>query len=241
MEQDIGKALTYQIKREIAERYFGYRKIIEEDRQALEAMIPGPRFLYEQKIGKDIIRIYVLLRDLNLIDEFLSLAGWEGRPFFDQYTVESGTVRKQLFKNIELHGWTAHSRFTNLLLDNYERLYLDTFEYREKLDEVLEETQVIDEEVRQFEEKFSLEEIMSFLNTLDRRDDLAGMLGENLPAGRAEDLSSRLELVPVGDLEKLLPKVPELPAPNKVRGSLRDLAHRADETHKEEVLKAVGD
>jgi len=241
VEQDIGKALTYQIKREIAERYFGYRKIIEEDRQALEAMIPDLHFLYEQKIGRDIIRIYVLLRDLNLIDEFLSLAGWEGRPFFDQYTVESGTIREQLLKDIELHGWMAHSRFANLLLDSYERLYLDTSKYREKLDEVLEEAQVIEEEIHQFKEKFSLEEIMGFLKTLDRRDDLTGVLGENLPAGRAEDLSSRLDLAPVGDLEKLLPKVPELPAPNKVKGSLKDLAHRAVKAHKEEVLKAAGD
>lgn len=241
MEQDIGKALTYQIKREIAERYFGYRKIIEEDRQALEAMIAGLRFLYEQKIGRDIVRIYILLRDLNLIDEFMSLAGWKGRPFFDQYVVESGTIREQLLKNIGLHGWMAHSRFTNLFLDCHERLYLDAFEYREKLDEVLEEAQVIDEEIRQFKEKFVLEEIMSFLNTLDRRDDLVGVLGENLPTGRAEDLSSRLELVPVGDLEELLPKVPELPQPNKVKNSLKDLAHRVAKSHKEEVLKTIGD
>ena len=241
MEQDIGKALTYQIKREIAERYFGYRKTIEEDRQALEAMISDLCFLYEQKIGRDIARIYVLMQDLNLIDEFLRLTGWEGRPFFDQYTVESGTIRERLLKNMELHGWLAHSKFANLLLDSYERLYLDTFKYREKLDEVLEEAQVIDEEIRQFKEKFALEEIMSFLNTLDRRDDLAGVLGENLPAGRAEDLSSRLELVPVGDLEKLLPRVPDLPAPDKVKSSLKDLANRVVKSHKEEVLKAVGD
>ncbi|MBW2164022.1 MAG: hypothetical protein JRF43_06180, partial [Deltaproteobacteria bacterium] len=80
MEQDIGKALTYQIKREKAERYYGYRKIIEEDRQVLEAMISDLYFLYEQKIGRDIARIYILLQDLNLIDEFLRLTGWEDRP-----------------------------------------------------------------------------------------------------------------------------------------------------------------
>jgi SOS response regulatory protein OraA/RecX len=241
MEQDIGKALAYQIKREIAERYFGYRKIIEEDRQALEAMISDLRFLYEQKIGRDIVRIYVLMRDLNLIDEFLRLTGWEGRPFFDQYVVESGTIREQLLKNMELHGWVAHSRFANLFLDSYERLYLDTFEYRKKLDEVLEEAQVIEEEISQFKEKFSFEEIMSFLRTLNRRDDLVSVLGENLPAGRVEDLSSRLDLLPVGDLEKSLPKVPELPAPDKVKSSLKDLAHRAVKAHKEEVLTAFRD
>jgi hypothetical protein len=239
MEQDIGKALTYQIKKEIAERYFGYRKFIEEDRQALEAMIPDLHSLYEQKIGRDIVRIYVLLRDLDLIDEFLRLAGWEGRPFFDQYIVESETIRGQLLKNMELHGWMPHSRFTNLLLDSYERLYLDIFEYRKKLDEVLEEAKVIDEEIRQFKEKFSLGEIMGFLKTLDRRDDLTGVLGENLPGGEVEDLSSRLDLAPIGDLERILPKVLELPAPNKVKSSLKDLARRAVKAHKKEVLKAV--
>jgi len=241
MEQDIGKALTYQIKREIAERYFGYRKNIEEDRQALEAMISDLYFLYEQKIGRDIARIYVLLQDLNLIDEFLRLTGWEDRPFFDQYTVESGTIMERLLENMELSGWLAYSKFANLFLDSYGRLYLDTVEYREKLDEVLDEAQVIDEEIRQFKEKFALEEIMNFLNTLDRRDDLAGVLGENLPAGRAEDLSSRLELASVGDLEKLLPKVPDLPAPDNVKSRLKDLANRVVKSHKEEVLEAVGD
>ncbi|MBW1670815.1 MAG: hypothetical protein JRJ43_03100 [Deltaproteobacteria bacterium] len=241
MEQDIGKALTYQIKKEIAERYFGYRKIIEEDRQALETMICDLCFLYEQKIGRDIARIYVLLQDLNLIDEFLRLTGWKNRPFFDQYTVESSTIMERLLENMELRGWLAYAKFANLFLDSYEKLYLDMFEYRKKLDEVLEEAQVIDEEIRQFKEKFALEEIMNFLNTLDRRDDLASVLGENLPAGRAEDLSSRLELVPVGDLEKSLPKVPDLPPPDKVKSSLKDLANRVVKFHKEEVLKAVGD
>ena len=239
MEQDIGKALTYQIKREIAERYFGYRKIIEEDRHALEAMIRDLRFLYEQKIGRDIVRIYVLLRDPDLIDEFLRFAGWEDRPFFDKYVAESATIMEQIFKDMEIHGWKSHSRFTNLFLDSYERLYLDTFEYRKKLDEVLEEAKIIDEEIRQFKEKFSLEEIMSFLRTLDRRDDLTGVLGENLSEGKVEELPSRLDLAPVGDLEKLLPRVPELPVPNKAKSSLKNLANRTIKAHKEEVLKAA--
>ena len=108
-------------------------------------MISDRCFLYEQTIGRDMVRIYVILQDLNLIDEFLRRTGWEGRPFFDQYTVESGTIRERLLKNMELHGWLAHSKFANLLLDSYERLYLDTFEYREKLDEVLEEGEAIPE------------------------------------------------------------------------------------------------
>jgi hypothetical protein len=240
MEQDIGKALTYQIKREIAERYFGYRKIIEDDKLALEGMIFDLRFLYEQKVGRDMSRIYVLLRDKDLIDEFLRLTGWKDRPFFDPYTVESATIMQRLLQDMELHGWLAHNKFLNLLLDGYKRLCADTSEYREKLHEVLDEAQVIDEEISQFKQKFVLEEIMSFLNTLDRRDELASVLGEDMPPGRQEDLSSRLELIPVGDLGKLLPKVPDLPAPDKIKRGLKGLADRVDKSHKEEVLKAVG-
>jgi hypothetical protein len=141
---------------------------------------------------------------------------------------------------MELHGWLAHNKFLNLLLDGYKRLCADTSEYREKLHEVLDEAQVIDEEISQFKQKFVLEEIMSFLNTLDRRDELASVLGEDMPPGRQEDLSSRLELIPVGDLGKLLPKVPDLPAPDKIKRGLKGLADRVDKSHKEEVLKAVG-
>ncbi len=240
MEQDIGKALAYQIKREIAERYFGYRKIIEDDKLALEGMISDLRFLHEQKVGRDMARIYVLLRNPDLIDEFLRLTGWEDRPFFDPYTVESATITGQLLQDMELHGWLAHNKFLNLLLDSYERLCADTSEYREKLHAVLDEAQVIDEEIHQFKQKFVLEEIMSFLNTLDRRDELASVLGEDMPAGRQADLSSRLELIPVGDIEKLLPRVPDLPASDKIRSGLKGLADRVDKSHKEEVLKTVG-
>ncbi|OPL15876.1 MAG: hypothetical protein AVO38_09305 [delta proteobacterium ML8_D] len=240
MEQDIGKALTYQIKREIAERYFGYRKIIEDDKLALEGMIFDLRFLYEQKVGRDMVRIYVLLRNPDLIDDFLRITGWEDRPFFEPYTVESSAIRERLLQDLELHGWLAHNKFLNLLLDSYERLCTHTSEYREKLHAVLDEAQVIDEEIHQFKQKFVLEEIMSFLNTLDRRDELANALGEYMPAGRQGDLSARLELIPVGDIEKLLPGVPDLPSSDKIKRGLKGLADRVSKSHKEEVLKAVG-
>lgn len=242
MEQDIGKALTYQIKREIAERYFSYRKIIEEDKQALEAMINDLRFLYEQKIGKDLARIYVLLKDPELIKEFMNILDWEDLPFFDPYTAEHESTRKeQVFKDIKPHGWLAHSKFNNLLLESYKRLYLDTLNYREKLDEVKEEAQVIEEEINQFKEKFSIEEIINFLKTLDRRDDLVSVLGENLPLCSGGGSYSNLELGPVDDVEKLLPKVPELPQPNNIKNNLKALSHKVTKSHKEKVLKNVSD
>ena len=35
MEHDIAKVLSYEIKKELADRYFGFRKIIEDDKEDL--------------------------------------------------------------------------------------------------------------------------------------------------------------------------------------------------------------
>lgn len=239
MEQDIGKALAYQIKRDIAERYFGSRKIIEEDRQALKAMISEFSLLYSKTVGRDMLRIYALLRKPELIDGFLGLIGWKGRPFFDQHVVDSAIDKKQLFKDISLHGWTDYSKFVHLFLESYERLYKDLDRCREKLEEVLDEIQVVKEEIRQFKRKFSIDEIMNFLRTLDRRDELVGVLGENQPAGKMEDLSARLALAPLDDIEKSVPEVPELPPLDNIKASLKDLAHRVSKVYMEEDLELI--
>jgi len=239
MEQDIGKALAYQIKRDIAERYFGSRKIIEEDRQALETMISEFSLLCSKTVGKDMLRIYALLREPELIDSFLGLIGWKGRPFFDRHVIDSATDRKQLFKGMTLHGWTDYSRFVHLFLDSYERLYRDLRRCRERLEEILDEIQVVKEEIRQFKRKFSLDEIMNFIRTLDRRDELVGVLGENQPAGKMEDLSARLALAPLNDIEKSVPEVPELPPLDDIKAALKDLAHRVSKFYMEEGLEVI--
>ncbi|NIA08864.1 MAG: hypothetical protein GWP10_03635 [Nitrospiraceae bacterium] len=239
MEQDIGKALAYQIKRDIAERYFGSRKIIEEDRQAVEAMISELSLLYTNTVGKDMLRIYALLRDPKLIDGFLGLIGWNGRPFFDRHVIDSATDRKQLFKGMTLHGWTDLSKFVHLVLDSYKRLYRDLYRCREKLDDILDEISVIKEEIGQFKRKFSLDEIMNFIRTLDRRDELVGVLGENEPVGKMEDLSARLALPPLDDIEKSVPELPELPPLDKIEAPLKDLAHRVSKVYMEEGLELI--
>ncbi len=239
MGQDIGKALVYQIKREIAERYFGSRKIIEEDRQAVEGMISEFSLLYSKTVGRDMLRIYALLREPELIDDFLNLIGWKGRPFFDRHVIDSVMDRKQLFKGMALHGWTDYSRFVHLLLDSYERLYKDLYKSRERLEEVLDEIQVVKEELRQFKRKFSLDEIMNFLRTLDRRDELVSVLGEDQPAGKMEDLSARLAMPPLDDIERSVPELPELPSSDEIEAALKDLAHRVSKVHMEEGLEAV--
>jgi hypothetical protein len=227
MTNDIGKALAYQVKREIAERYFGLRKFIEEERRSLEETFSTLNEFYELKIGPDLIRIYSILVVPRLIDRFMGLVGWEGRPFYDDYVVESRTIRVRLFQGMELHGWTSQTRFRNRLLDSYEKLFEDGTYYMRRVQEAVEEGDVINEEIRQFKNKFSLEEILSFIASLDRNDALTGVLGDNLPKGAAAELDARLDIAPVDDVLARLPRIPELPEPEAARARLKELAAEA--------------
>ena len=97
MEQDFSKILTFEIKKELADRYFGFRKLIEEDIQSLNKEVKRQESTAEQKICHDLVRIYILLQAEGYIDEFFQLSGLEEDLFFDRYLLESLTIRKKLF------------------------------------------------------------------------------------------------------------------------------------------------
>ena len=85
MEPDISKVLSYEIKKELADRYFGFRKLIEEDKQAFHREVRHCALTLEQKIGLDLALLYILLHDEDLIQRFLERTGLEEKIFYDPY------------------------------------------------------------------------------------------------------------------------------------------------------------
>lgn len=235
VEADISKALTYQVKREIAERYFGVRKLIEEDRNSLDRMVSDLRRRYEQRIGRDLVRIYVLLRDPALIDRFLALIGLEDRPFYDPYVVESATSRARLLKEVKTHGWRLRARFRHLLFDSHDCLVTHVTAYRERYLEAKETAAVINEEIRQFTANFCLDEILSFIGSLDRRDDLVSILGEGLAVRHSAELQAHLDIAPVPPIETVVPNIPAMPPVSALKSELKRLADEAFEVQRDEA------
>ncbi len=231
MDGDIGKALTYQVKREIAEKYFGWRSAIYEDIAGLERAVREAREYYDSAVGKDLVRIYSLLGSEDIIASFLNRCGWDGRPFYDEYVVNSPTIRIRLLEDMERHGWTDSGRFKNLVLDAYRRLYRTVGRYREKRSAVEEELSVIKEELRLFKEKFSLDEIMGFLRSLDQGAAEESLAMTPLALG-SERLEERLEFPTVDHLEGGLPDIPELPPPGRFERELKELANHAFVFHR---------
>ena len=71
--EDFAQTLAFEVKKDIAERYFGFRKIIEEDSNEYQKEVIASAFTLETEIGFDLLRIYALLREDTLIRRFYEL------------------------------------------------------------------------------------------------------------------------------------------------------------------------
>jgi hypothetical protein len=225
MDVDISKVMTYEIKKEMAERYFGFRKLIEEDKEKLAALVRRQSLTSEQRIVMDLVRIYILLQDRTLIERFLILSGIEEVLFYDEYLLSSLTIRARVFSAFQVTGLTRAGRFKNLLLDCYELLVADVDNYREKFGELLDTQAFIAAEIKLFYQKNDLSSMLGFLRQLDG-DDHSGLAGP-IVTGVGDEMAAKLRLEPPEAIEHHLPVIPPLVRPDQIRGELKKMAEEA--------------
>lgn len=225
MDVDIAKVMTYEIKKEMAERYFGFRKLIDEDKEELARQIRRQTLTSEQRIVMDLARLYILLKERTLIRRFLALAGLEEELFYDEYLVSSPTIRARVFSGLQTRGLTRAGRFKNLLLDCYDQLVADVDGYREKFGELLDTREFISEEIKLFYQKNDLSSMLGFLRQLDG-DDHSGLAGP-VVAGVGEEMAAKLRVELPEAIEHHLPVIPPLVRPAQIRGELKKLAEEA--------------
>ncbi len=229
MDIDIAKAMTFEIRKEMAERYFGFRKLIEEDKQALANAIRQQSLSSEQKIGIDLARIYTILKDRELIERFLGLSGLGEAIFYDEYMTTSPTIRARIFAGIKARGFTRAGRFTKLLLGCYELLVDHVDLYRQKFGELLEDRDLISEEIKVFYRKNDIETILGFLRSLDQQGN--EMLAGPVETGGVASLQKKMQVLPPGPVESYLPILPSLEPMVKIRRELKKLAKQALKGH----------
>lgn len=229
MDIDISKVMTYEIKKEMAERYFGFRKLIEEDKQALFKAIHQQSLSIEQKVCLDLARIYTILKDRELIEKFLALSGLEEGFFYDEYMINSLTIRARIFAGISVMGLTRAGRFTKLFLGCYEMLVTHVERYREKFADLSDGRDMINEEIKVFYRKNDLSGMLSFLRSLgEHRDDI--LAGPTLVGGD-EILQKKMEVENLGPLDDYLPVFPPLVEMPMIRRELKKLAEQALKGH----------
>jgi len=226
MQPSIAEALAFEIKQEMANRYFGFRKLIEEDKLALADKIRQHAFILEKRISFDLIRIYILLRDEGLIAEFLVLAHIPEQLFYDPYLTESVTIRQRVFAGLTIRGLTRKGCFTNTVSDCYARLVEHVGLYREKFAELEATRDEISAEIAHFYKNNDLGSILAFLRSLGNAELSGGMQGGMEP-DLAMDLERKLRIEPPEPVTCFLPVLQPLPPLESIELELSLIIDRA--------------
>lgn len=223
---DFEDYLSVEIKSEMAQSYFGFRKLIEDDSLEYREKVRQYSFILEKRISFDLIRIYILLQHEELIDTFLDLCRLNKRLFYDPYLTESTTIRQRLFESVRMRGLSRKGRFQNFLLDCYDRLSLYVKTYRKKYGELQELRGEIVDQIQAFEKKHDMAAIMVFLQSLGA-ERVDSNMERGSERGVAQAIASRMKIEVPENLEYHLPALPELPDYRDIKHDLLRLAEQA--------------
>jgi hypothetical protein len=224
--------MAYEIKKEIADRYFGFRKLIEDDKTDLTEKIKQHSFIIEKRISFDLIRIYILLKAEDLIHIFLDVAGLEEKLFYDSYLTESSVIKDRVFEGVRLRGLTRTGCFKNMVFDGYERLETHVDQYREKFEELMDLQDTINEEIKLFYRNNDLGTIMGFLRSLGDSS-VCGAMEGGMEVGMAMGLEEKMRIEKPLPIEHYLPVIPPLVPLETIRGEMKKLTDRAYTLHDE--------
>lgn len=223
--EDITDFLAFEVKKEMADRYFGFRKQIENDTAAYLHRLTISSLELENSIGYTLIRLYILLRQKPLIAAFLKLTGLPQDMFYDPYLLDSPTIRKRVFAGTVCRGFTRKGQFQNMVLDSYDQLFCLIGQYRNTLDELIAEQETIREEINLFYRRNDIDTILGFIRRLDSLD--AGVLNTMQPpesGAHAMGLAEQMRLRPPRPATEVLPELPQIPDRKSI---LRELKHLA--------------
>ena len=228
--------MAVELKKEIAERYFGFRKMIEEDELDLMQKMKYQISILEKRISFELIRIYILLKDEGLIQNFMELTGWEERLFYDPYITESETIRKKVFKGIKVRGLTKGGRFKNLVFDSYERLVEHVEHYRGDFEEIETTRETINEEIKLFYRKNDIGNIMGFLRSMDSIGGNEDTMGITPAVGSTSTLENKMRIQESPPIDPELINIPPLIPLSNISKDLKKLADKAFKMHGEKIL-----
>ena len=226
--EDLTQFLAFEVKKEMADRYFGFRKQIEDDTTAYHSKLAAVSKELENTIGQDLTRIYILLQKEELIKKFLALVNLPENFFYDPYTISSPTIRRRIFAGLGCRGLTRRSRFTRFFHETYRILSAHVFEYIQKLKELEDEQREIEQQIRLFYRKNDIDSMLGFIRQIDGPDASTIGLMQGGPEFFAnQQLSNSLRIKPPAAPDGQIPVLAPLPDSVTISAQIENLIDEA--------------
>ncbi len=237
--EDLAESLSLEVKREIAERYFTHRKIIEEEIEEYFKTLKEFE-KEEEKILREILRLIFILKDEDLIERFGEITGKNIKTYYDEYMLSSSYIRKRLFRELKSRGLTSKGKFLRLFESTYKRLLEKLPKYQKQLRSLKAWARRLNEDIEEFHREYDLGSIFFFFRALgeSRPSELAGPVPEDQIR---ESLEDRLRFRRVPSPESKFVDLEGLPPWRKVSGDLLRLAKEAYRRHTGEAKKLLED
>ena len=237
MQDDFIAALTHEVKEEVIQNYLYERRLIEEQINYLNKLADNIVQLQERLYGH-FARTYDLLCETEFINEFISLTGLKEAPCKEKTGTES-KYKKEL-RLIKVHGLTGRSRFKKLLMESYRRLYTWNDKYRKDYENLEDECNAVNYNIKKFEGNHDLLTILNFLKSMDV-DEIGKkhFMGDNFTPEEIGAVEKSLHFAPVRlEKFKLIPP-PNLPKPKAVHDQLTSLANSIYDHDKDRLNNVV--
>lgn len=221
---DFDSFITFEVKKEIADRYFGFRKIIENDTKSYLNKILASSLQLENNIGHDLVQIYTLLNNEALIQSFLKLTGLPDRLFIDSH-INTSPKKETLCYLQKPRGFTRKGCLQNMFFDTYKNLYKHVEEYCDVLKQLTEDQETIREQINIFYRKNDITSILQFLRGLESSS--STLSTPLFDTDNGADLDKKMKIYPPLPVTELLPEIAPIPAEKKIRKQLKELIVKA--------------
>ena len=214
--------LSFEVKKEIADRYFGFRKSIEDESRLYLKNILAASHQLEDNIGHALVQLYTLLGKASLIDEFLQLTSLPERLFFDSH-INTQPKKEGIFHHQNFRGFTRKGCLQNSFFDAYRRLHKHILDYCQTYKSLQEQHETICAQIDLFYRKNDIHMIFQFLRAIDGHAESSSPLA--FDAGK-NDMEKKLMLHPPPAVEELLPEISEIAEEKKIRKELKSFVVR---------------
>jgi len=228
---DFVNAIAYEVKQEIANRYFGFRSQIEtEIEQYLEKLHDAARE-HLAGIRLDLTRMRFLLHQERLFKDFLLMVGLpQGAD--DGSRGQSSPDAAELFGGLKGEGFSRWRRYRDLAFKIYRSLEDGIAAYRATWVDLDDEYAEICTMIDDFHRNNDLSGILSFLRTFESSDNERMKFLHTVPAPRpGKSLEQDLRIPHPRPVADILPDMPALPPLKQVKPSMSALLQSAFAFH----------
>jgi hypothetical protein len=236
---DIAAALAYQIKKEIAENYFGTRKILEEERDVL--IRQGEQL--KKTWDREVLPILTNIFQLFVREE-------EGRTFLN--LIKRGDLLQSIRQSLRGEGInpsllscslsfavTIKGRYKKLIFTLYQKAKAKEDELWQEFIVMQKKVILFNEDVEKFNSSYNLSDILSLVNSFENKSDLKGVLGENTDPRAVPMLEEKLILKPLDLSGGGAAVIQTLPPLKDILGPLKQLILQTFNCHFSEIKKTI--